>query len=96
MRKTRNLSQEEVAYVLGVAPGTVSRYESQKMLPTEEVIFKACKYFQVSADYMLGLSNIQKNSKDIVKNYHETLRKAESYEIIKDTLRRLELKNEEP
>jgi len=95
LRKTRNLSQEEVAFVLGVAPGTISRYESLKMMPTEEVIYKTCRFFKISADYVLGLSEIKKVNKDIMKNYEEKSRKAEKYDIIKDTLYELEFGGQE-
>ena len=95
LRKTRNLSQEEVAFVLGVAPGTISRYESLKMMPTEEVIYKTCRFFKISADYVLGLSEIKKVNKDIMKNYEEKSRKAEKYDIIKDTLYELEFGRQE-
>ena len=92
LRRANNLSQEEVAYVLEVAPGTVLRYESQKMVPTEEIIYKTCRFFKISADYMLGLSEIKKSNKEIITNYEDTARKAEICEIIMDTLQELELK----
>jgi len=95
LRKAKNLSQEDIADALGVAPGTISRYESERMVPTEEVIYRACKYFKVSADYILGLSDIKRASKDILKrkdiqDYEEALKKAKKYEILKDTLQELE------
>lgn len=90
LRKSKSLSQEEVAYALSVAPGTVSRYESEKMVPTEEVIYRTCKYFKVSADYILGLSDVKRVNKDMLSNYEEVLKKAKKYEVLKDTIQELE------
>ena len=64
-------------------------------MPTEEIIFKTCRFFKISADYVLGLSEIKKVNKDIIKDYEEKSRKAEKYDIIKDTLYELEFRRQE-
>ena len=101
LRKTRHLSQEKVAYEIGVAPGTISRYESGRMIPTGEVICEACRFFRVSADYLLGLSDIKVPNKDLVSNYKEirekyelALEKARKYETLKEALHGLESEGE--
>jgi len=57
LRELNGYSQEEVAKALGISVPNVSRYENQKIHPTEEVIRNAAQFFNVSADYLLGLTD---------------------------------------
>ena len=42
---------------LNVVKASVSGYEQSAIYPSIEVLLQICKYFDVSADYMLGLSD---------------------------------------
>lgn len=56
LREDSDKTQKELADYLNIAQNTYSQYETGKRdLPTECLI-KICKYFQVSADYILGLN----------------------------------------
>ena len=54
--KTHN-SQKQVAEGIGVSETLYQKYEYGKTKPAYDVIIKLCEYFDVSADYLLGLSN---------------------------------------
>ena len=57
LRKERGLSQATVAKDLGVSLGIVCYWETNKSDPTASNIAKVARYFNVSADYLLGLSD---------------------------------------
>ena len=56
MRKERGLSQATVAKDLGVSLGIVCYWETNKSDPTASNIAKVARYFNVSSDFLLGLS----------------------------------------
>lgn len=59
LREDHDMSQIAVAKYLGVAQTTYSQYElDQRKIPVEYVV-ALCKLYKVSADYMLGLSDIK-------------------------------------
>ena len=57
LRKERGLSQSTVAKAIGVSLGIVCYWETNKSEPTASNIVKLARYFSVSADYLLGLSD---------------------------------------
>lgn len=52
-RQQKNLSQKEIAKLIGVAPSTYSLYESGKREPDVEKLKLISKVLCVSADYLL-------------------------------------------
>ena len=57
MRCARGWSQVEVAKRLRVAKQTVSNWENENIQPSVEMLVKIARLFQVSADYLLGMSD---------------------------------------
>ena len=57
LRQDNDLSQEQVAKVLGVAQTTYSQYELGKRQIPIDTLIKLCKFYNVSTDYMLGLTD---------------------------------------
>ena len=58
MRIEKHLSQSSLAAELGVSTNTISQYETDKRFPDQAGIINICHYFQISSDYLLGLSKI--------------------------------------
>ncbi len=57
LREDRDMPQKEVAALLGIDQRVYSNYETGKReIPTRFVVILA-KYYRVSADYILGLTN---------------------------------------
>lgn len=56
LRESSSNSQEEICAKLGVTQQTLSRYEKGQRQASLDFVVKASKYFNVSADYLLGLS----------------------------------------
>ena len=59
LRKSEHLTQQLLAVRLGIDQSSVSSYETGKYLPTVEVLAKYARYFGVSADYLLGLTDVK-------------------------------------
>jgi transcriptional regulator with XRE-family HTH domain len=54
LRHENNLSQKKAAEELGISQALLSHYENGVREPRLEFIIKACAYYGVSTDYMLG------------------------------------------
>lgn len=62
LRLKRGYTQGKMAKELGTSQQTISRIEfKDEMVPTD-ILIKASKYFNVSADYLLGLTDEKYNS----------------------------------
>lgn len=57
LRQDNDLNQEEVAKLLKVAQTTYSQYELYKRPMPIECSMILCKFYNVSADYILGFSD---------------------------------------
>lgn len=55
--KERGISQETLAKNIGVSQRAVSKWVNRQAEPTESSIVNCAKYFEVSADYILGLKD---------------------------------------
>ena len=60
LREDNDLNQKELADVLGVHQTTYSSYEIGKLSLTADVLIKLAKYYKVSVDYLLGLTDVTK------------------------------------
>ena len=56
LRMERNLSQDQLAAELGASKSSISNYENGNRVPDADFIIKLAKYFNVSADFLLGLN----------------------------------------
>ena len=56
LRKSRGLSQRTAAADLHISQALLSHYENGAREPGLGFVCRACKYYGVSADYLLGLS----------------------------------------
>ena len=57
LRKERGLSQATVAKDLNVSLGIVCYWETNKSDPSATNVAKIARYFNVTSDYLLGLSD---------------------------------------
>lgn len=55
LRKGRKLSQDELGAALGLSRGSISYYEKQSRTAPIDVLYVVADYFNVSADFLLGL-----------------------------------------
>ena len=59
LRIKNGLKQQELANMFGLSSGTISFYESEQRKPDIDFIVAVAKYFDVSTDYLLGLTTQQ-------------------------------------
>lgn len=56
-RANANMTQAQVAELVGIEPNNYSRYETGKHSPTLEIFERLCVALKVSASYLLGLTS---------------------------------------
>lgn len=54
LRKQKNLTQQELATVIGISRGSLSMIEIDKREPDNQTLKKFADFFNVSTDYLLG------------------------------------------
>jgi transcriptional regulator with XRE-family HTH domain len=60
LREDSDIPQRVIAEYLGIRQNTYSQYENgQRQIPLEMLV-KLSEYFNVSADYILGITNVKK------------------------------------
>ncbi len=84
LRHERNMSQRIAAQELGISQALLSHYENGVREPRLDFVLRACDYYGVSADYMLGRTDLKADR-----------RREESLREIADQLRSLADKAEE-
>jgi transcriptional regulator with XRE-family HTH domain len=57
IRQKNNLTQSELADILGLKPTAISNYESERNEPSFDKLIALSKYFDVSCDYLLGVTD---------------------------------------
>lgn len=57
LRQEKGIGQNKLAVDLGISNASISYWENAKQEPTAEALFKLAVYFDVTADYLLGLTN---------------------------------------
>ena len=55
LREDRDIKQRQVANLLGCQQSAISKYETRKVPYRVEDVAKLCEFYQISADYVLGL-----------------------------------------
>ena len=87
IRKAKNMSQAELAEAVGTSQSRIADYEAGKTFPTVPVIIRIAKFLNVSADYLLGLTdNPQPWNNDLPESVRRQL---EEYEKLKEKYQEL-------
>ena len=60
LRLEKELKQVELAQIIGMSQSSLSGYESGKIEPDQETLIRLSEFFDVSIDYLLGISDIKK------------------------------------
>lgn len=59
LRKEKHMSQIQLSMQLNVSQPTISTYETGERKPDSETLIKLSKFFSVSIDYLVGISDIR-------------------------------------
>ena len=85
LRVQKDLTQNQFAKKLEITRSSVSYYEKNAIYPSIEILIKICQYFDVSADFLLGLSD--------TKDFQFSHLTDEQVEIILKTINQFEQLN---
>ena len=64
LRRERGLSQRAAAAELRISQALLSHYENGAREPGLDFVCRACRYYGVSADYLLGLTEDRRGARD--------------------------------
>ena len=59
LREEKNMTQADLALLLKLGQGAVSKYENGKSEPPVDTLIEIATHFEVSVDYLLGLSSLK-------------------------------------
>ncbi|MCL2838150.1 MAG: helix-turn-helix domain-containing protein [Oscillospiraceae bacterium] len=65
LRALNKVSQEDFAKALNISRGAVSGYETGIRTPDIDVLQNTAEFFGVSADYLLGISDVKNTDTDL-------------------------------
>ncbi len=57
LRLSKGLTQKQLAEILNTTQINISRLELEIIDLSTDMTIKICKYFDISADYLLGIEN---------------------------------------
>ena len=57
LRMEKGIGQNRLAKELGLSNASISYWENGKQEPSASAIFKRANFFEVSADYLIGLKD---------------------------------------
>lgn len=57
LRKAKQLSQSELAFMTGISQSAIAKWELNKTEPTASSLITLAEFFEESVDYLLGLEN---------------------------------------
>ena len=91
LRELNNMTQQDLADKLDKAKSTIAMYENETRKPSLKVLNQLAEIFDVSIDYLLGLTNTDDNIKDneIDIAFYEGYKdlNEEDKEILRNTLK---------
>lgn len=96
VRKERNIKRQNAADEIGISRASLEYYEKGKRKPDIEVLASLAKYYNVSADYLLGFSETEsfdENKKAISKHTGLTGQSIENLVLYKALKEKEEIRN---
>ncbi len=68
LREDKDLNQSQLSKIFNISQQTLSQYETKRRTLPIEILKKYAEYFNVSTDYILGLTNDPKPNWKGIKN----------------------------
>lgn len=59
LRNGKNISQQQLADIIGVSQQSINKYENHNVEPDIETLIKIADYFNTSVDYLIGHTDIE-------------------------------------
>ena len=78
LREDRDLRQSDVAEAVGIDQRSLSNYETGKTKPDSDVVVRLARFFGVSCDYLLGVTDSNlKGDREVVREIEDIRRRLE-------------------
>lgn len=85
LREEKGETQQELANAIGITRQSLSRYEIAARTVSVEVLGALAQHFNVSADYLLGLSDVRSTEQDIQTACEVTGLSEKAVKMLKDS-----------
>lgn len=82
LRESEQLSQEEFGKMFGVSKSTVCLYEKGKSTPNDQIKLAICKHFNVSLNYLFGLTDCRNTQTQPIELLSDEQRLVDMYRIL--------------
>ena len=80
--KEDGIQIRELAQMIGIGAGSLSQYQNDTTTPSIDALYKIANYFQVSADWLIGLTDARTSNGDVRKVCDLTGLDSESIECL--------------
>lgn len=67
LRIEKNLSQQQLADVIGVSQQSINKYENHNVEPSVETLSLLADYFETSIDFIIGRTEINRQIQEVDK-----------------------------
>ena len=73
IREKRNINQLKLAMDIEISQEAISKYETNRAMPSSNVLIKLANYFNCSVDYLLDRTNNPKINTDTASTENEEI-----------------------
>ena len=86
LRKERQITQQVIADYLGITRQAIAAYEKGKREPNLNMVVKIAGFFEVSVDYLLGVSQLRLANAKIVSDNIRIIQGQRTYEELAEDI----------
>jgi len=86
LRLELNLRQEDISEIIKVHRATIGKYEANERFPDKDILVTLSKFFNVSTDYLLGLTDIREPIDELIKKGEISIKPPNDIERIYESL----------
>lgn len=86
LREKKGINREKIADLLNITYSSIAKYETNERFPDKESLIKLSAYFNVSIDYLLGVTDIQESADNLIKKGEVAIKPPSEIEKIYESL----------
>lgn len=83
LREDKSYTQRQLAKMIGISSGCLSKYETGKTLPAPDILIKLADVFNVSVDYLIGKNNLKCDYESLKNDY---IKSYTCFDLLNDAL----------
>lgn len=65
LRQKKNISQQQLAEIIGVSQQSINKYENHSIEPDIATLIRFADYFNTSVDYLIGNSDTERKNEAV-------------------------------